>query len=261
MSGLSIIRSSANPFLRRVRGAIAGREPDLIVLEGARLIAEARQLGLALELLLLAADRVEELGHGTFAGADFSPVDPALLDQTSALTSSPGCVALVRRPRERTLEELPLGSDGLVLVTAGVADPGNLGALARTAEAAGAVALCVAGTGASPWGAKAVRGSMGSLLRLPIVRVEDGDSLGQGLRGLGMRQVQAATRGGARLADFDWTGRLALWVASETGRMPRVAEGFEAVSIPMAGGVESLNVGAAAAALLFAAAAQRGRVS
>jgi len=240
-----------------VRGAIAGREPDLIVLEGERLICEARQQGLVLELLLLSADRVEELARDVFAGADFLPVDPALLERTSALTSSPGCLALVRCPREGALDELPLDSSALILVTAGVSDPGNLGALARTAEAAGAAALCVVGPGASPWGAKAVRGSMGSLLRLPVVRADDADALAAGLRARGVRQVRAVTRGGALLGDFDWTGSIALWVASETGGMPQVAEDFDGVSIPMAGAVESLNVGAAAAALLFAAAAQR----
>ena len=69
--------------------------------------------------------------------------------------------------------------------------------------------------------------------------------------------MRAATRGGAELASFDWSGPLALWVSSETGDLPPIARDFEGVTIPMVGPVESLNVTAAAAVLLFAAGRSR----
>jgi tRNA G18 (ribose-2'-O)-methylase SpoU len=65
--------------------------------------------------------------------------------------------------------------------------------------------------------------------------------------------VRAATRGGASPSDFDWTGRVALWVGSETGALPEAGSHFEGVTIPMRGSVESLNVTVAASLLLFAA--------
>lgn len=149
------------------------------------------------------------------------------------------------------MEELDAGPTSLVAVAAGIGDPGNLGALARAAEAAGASALVVTGSGCSPWNEKALRGSMGSLLRLPVAVVREGvvDALAR----LSFRQVRAATRGGVSLDAFNWSGPVALWLSSETGALPPEAETFEGVSIPMARGVESLNVAAAAAVLLFAA--------
>ena len=115
--------------------------------------------------------------------------------------------------------------------------------------------------GCSPWNEKALRGSMGSLLRLPVLRPAAAPEAVARLGSLGFRQVRAATRDGTPLERFDWSGRIALWFSSETGGLPAEldAHAFEDVSIAMAGGVESLNVTAAAAILLHAAA--RGRES
>jgi TrmH family RNA methyltransferase len=140
-----------------------------------------------------------------------------------------------------------------LLVVAGVADPGNLGALARSAEAAGVRALILLSGGTSPWNAKALRGSMGSLLRLPVVIAEDALQVGRELGDRGIRQAVAATRGGEAPASFDWKGPIALWVGSETGTLPDSGRGLEPLTIPMSGEVESLNVTVAASLLLFAA--------
>ncbi len=94
---------------------------------------------------------------------------------------------------------------------------------------------------------------MGSLLRLPLVHGVSASAVAQTFEARGVRQVIAATRGGADPRDFDWSRALALWVGSETGGEPGVCAGFERVTIPMAGGVESLNVTVAASLLLFAA--------
>jgi TrmH family RNA methyltransferase len=140
------------------------------------------------------------------------------------------------------------------VVVAGIQDPGNVGALARTAEAAGASALFVVEGGCSPFNAKALRGSMGSLLRLPVLRPSAAAEAFNELSGLGVHQVVAATRGGARFDAFTWKGPVALWFSGEAGRLDFSGGAApEAVTIPLQGGVESLNVGAAAAVLCFAA--------
>ena len=255
MGAVSTIRSAANPALKRVRAALAGREPGLAVLEGDRLIADARAAGLAFELLLLADDR----DPAELAPLEARPVERGLLQGVSRLRTSPGSLALVRAPRPRPLSDLELGGEPLLAVAAGIADPGNLGALARTAEAAGSGALVVVGGGCSPWNEKALRGSMGSLLRLPVCLAPAAAPAAAELARRGFRQVRAATRGGVPLERFDWSGSVALWLASETGALPPEAAGLEGVSIPMAGAAESLNVGAAAAVLLFAAGRNRER--
>lgn len=245
-----VIRSSSNPVLKRVRKALAGREKGVIVLEGRRLIDDARGAGLDFELLL------QRDGHGepidVPAGCEVRFVMPELLAKVSALETSPGALALARTPDVRGVEDWRLpGADALVLVVAGVADPGNLGALARSAEAAGASALVVVAGGAGPWNPKALRGSMGSLLRIPVVAARDAAAAYAALAAKGARQCVAATRGGQSPAAFDWSGPLALWVSGETGAPLDIA--LEAITLPMAGGVESLNVTVAGSLLLFAA--------
>jgi len=249
-----VIRSRANPLLKRVRSVRIGREKDTLLLEGRRLIADAVAAGLELEVLLV-DERQDEVDAELLAAAVvLRRVAPELLDRASELDTSPGWIALARAPRSPALAELALGPAALVLVTAGVSDPGNLGALARSAEAAGASALMVVAGGARPWSPKALRGSMGSLLRLPVVSEESPEQAARELAQRGLRQVVAATRGGCDLGDFDWSGPIALWVASETGAAPAVCRTFEAVTIPMRGAVESLNVAVAGSLLLFAAA-------
>jgi TrmH family RNA methyltransferase len=255
MGDPSTIRSAANPAVKRVRAVAAGRERGVLLLEGDRLVAEARRAGLPIELLLFADDRADEARAAAAAGLPAHVVEGTLLDRLSALDTSPGCLALASAPDAIDPTALPSGSGALLVVAAGVQDPGNLGAIARTAEAAGAAGLVATLGGCSPWNPKALRGSMGSLLRLPVAHGApcEADAVAAALSALGFRQVRAATRGGTPLCEFDWSGRVALWLTAETGALPEAASEFEGVTVEMAGSVESLNVGAAAAVLLFAA--------
>jgi TrmH family RNA methyltransferase len=250
----TVIRSRANPLLKRAASALAGRERGVIVLEGDRLVDDALRMGLPLEVALVSDARPERAREL----ADLVPVrvvDAELLQKVSALEHSPGVLALGPEPLSPPLERWPLGPRTLLLVAAGIADPGNLGALARSAEALGAQGLVVAG-GASPFGPKALRGSMGSLLRLPVARAADAEALAAQLAARGVRQVRSEPRGGADPERFDWRGPLALWVSGETGTELAglaAAQDFERVTLPMAGRVESLNVTVATALLLWSA--------
>jgi TrmH family RNA methyltransferase len=250
-----VIRSAANPLVKRVRAAAAGREDAALLLEGERLVADALRQGIAVELVLLSDDRADEARALERDGHAVRVVARELFARIGTLKTPSGVLALAREPAATPLAALRAESDALVAVAAGVQDPGNLGALARSAEAAGARALVHAG-GCSPWSPRALRGSMGSLLRLTLVRQASPAEALRGLAALGFRQVRAATRGGRDHRGFDWRGPLALWVSSETGALPDDVSAsplLEAVSIAMAPGVESLNVTAAAAVLLFAA--------
>jgi TrmH family RNA methyltransferase len=249
------IRSSSNPLLKRVRAAAAGRGDGEILLEGDRLVDDARRAGLALSVVLVAEERAARLAELANAGLPVRAVAGALLARASALESPPGCLALAPTPPRRTLAALPERTDALLVVAAGVQDPGNLGALARTAEAAGAAGVLVVRGGCRPWNPKALRGSMGSLLRLPVIELEPAEEEVRALERSGFRCVCARTRGGTPFDRFDWSGRIALWLSGEGGGLPggRARQLFEGVSIPMSGAVESLNVTAAGAVLLYAA--------
>ena len=106
-----------------------------------------------------------------------------------------------------------------------------------------------------------MRGSMGSLLRLPIVRAATAEDLAAELSATGARSVTACTRGGSSWREFDWSGRIALWVGAETGLAPELTRDFDGVTIPMSGSVESLNVTVATSLLLFAAGRAEGHAS
>lgn len=257
---MEIIRSASNSLIRRVRAVAAGREDGVLLLEGDRLVDEALAVGLPPQSLLVSSERAQRLEALCEAGHSPVPVAPELLARVSTLVSAPGILALVTQPAQRSLAELAEAARGFLVVVAGIADPGNLGALARSAEAAGAGALLVLEGGCSPWNPKALRGSMGSLLRLPIGRASSLEASAAALADLGLRQILAATQGGRDHQSFDWSGAIALWLTGETGELAeqRAAERFERVSIELAGSVESLNVTAAAAVLLFAARRARG---
>lgn len=248
-----VIRSIKNPTVQRARAVAAGRADGLVLLEGERLIADARASGLAFEALLVAEDLGPTADELARAGLPVARVTRGVLARVSRLKTAPGTLALAREPRACGLDALTDDERALVLVASGLQDPGNLGALARSAEAFGARGLAVLKGGASPWNDKALRGSMGSLLRLPVHRADDADELAAGLAERGVRNVACATRGGASPARFDFGGRVAIWIGAETGELPAVARRFEAVSIPMRGRVESLNATVAAALVLYAA--------
>lgn len=247
------IRSRDNPELKRLKAAAAGREDSLIALEGERLVRDALSAGLPLECVFVGLRREALVLEFERAGARVRVVDDELLEAASALKSSQGVMALAAPPSPRTLADTHLGPEALVLVVAGVADPGNLGALARSAEAAGAEALGIVAGGVSPWNPRVLRGAMGSLLRLPVLRWPAADEASEELVEHGFRQVCAATRGGRAPSQFDWSGRIALWLGAESGELPPVCATFERITIPMHAAVESLNVSVAGSLLLFAA--------
>jgi TrmH family RNA methyltransferase len=181
-----------------------------------------------------------------------------LLASLSETEASPGLLALGRRPsfdEARIFRGTPL-----VLVVEGVQNPGNLGGLLRTAEAAGATgALLTTGT-ADPFSWKALRGSMGSAFRLPHrAGLATGEALDL-LAARGVRVFATSADGERRYDEADLRGPAALVVGSEgRGTSPEVRErAFARLRVPLAPPVESLNVGVAAALALFEVARQRG---
>jgi TrmH family RNA methyltransferase len=161
-----------------------------------------------------------------------------------------GVLAIVEAPRR----ELPRDPD-LLLVAVGIEKPGNLGAMARAADAAGADALVVGDAEADPWNPNAIRASTGAVFSLPIVEATLED-----LQALDLQLVAAVVDAPTRHSDADLTTASAIVVGPEDtglgGRWKAAAD--VQVSIPMRGSAaDSLNVSAAAAVLLFEAVRQR----
>jgi TrmH family RNA methyltransferase len=162
-----------------------------------------------------------------------------------------GVIAVVEVPRH----ELPHGAT-LVLVAVGIEKPGNLGAMARSAQAAGADALVVAEALADPWNPNAIRASTGAVFTLPVV-----EATLEEVSALETELVAAVVDAPTRYTDADLATPVAIAVGSEDEGLPIdwLAAADRTISIPVAhGSTDSLNAATAAAVLLFEAVRQRG---
>jgi TrmH family RNA methyltransferase len=158
---------------------------------------------------------------------------------------------------EATLDDM--AGKTFVVVCVDVRDPGNAGAVIRVAHAAGAAGVvCCEGT-VDPFNPKTVRASAGSVLHIPIVVVGDALEALEALGRHGLRRLGASSRGGTPYSEADLTSPLALVFGNEaSGLPPQLQEHLDGdVTIPMVGGVESLNVSTAAAVLCFESARRR----
>jgi TrmH family RNA methyltransferase len=259
----STIRSRANPLLKRLHALKrrSSREPELVLLEGTRLVREAVEAAIEVLEVATAPDSDPEratlialLEHG---GARVHRVEPGLLQSLSELDASPGLLAIARRPSGA--EATALAPGALVLVACGVQNPGNLGALLRTAEAAGAAAALLGPGCADPFGWKSLRGAMGSAFRVPVSRFDELPRLVERVRAGGLRLVAAEAARGTPWDRVDYRCATAVAVGGEGGGLPGelLEAADERVQIPMPAPVESLNVAVAAGVLLFEAARQR----
>jgi len=259
------LRSRANPLYKRLR-ALRDRSAasGLCLIEGPKLAQEAMAAGVAL-LEAAVSPRLEATPAGAGAlqalhahGVPVRRMAAELIASLSEAETSQGLVALAKRPAFE-LEQVLRGTP-LVLVLDGVQNPGNLGAMLRSAEAAGATGALM-GTGcADPLSWKALRGSMGSAFRLPHVA---GLAMGEVLDMLaarGIRVLATASDGERCYHEVDFRGPVAIVMGREgSGLAPAVKQRAVArLRIPLAAPVESLNVGVAAALVLFEAARQRG---
>jgi TrmH family RNA methyltransferase len=170
-------------------------------------------------------------------------------------TQTPQGVLVVFRAPVWGAEEV-LGDGGPVVVLDRLQDPGNLGTIARTAEGAGAAGLLLTPGCADPGSPKALRASAGALLRLPAAWVDEPAPL---LRRAGLPLYATAGAGGARYDRTDLSRPFGLLLGQEgSGVTPELGRQADLLlTVPMAGRLESLNVAATAAVILFEAARQR----
>jgi len=191
-------------------------------------------------------------------GADVLTVRPALLESIATGSGDQGILLVVRRPASALADLLALRPT-LVLAAHGVQDPGNVGTMARSALVLGAGGLVALEGTADPHSSRAVRAGMGAHFRLPIAGARSDAAIGA-LRAAGLRVVTADVAGEVPPAEAGLEGPSVICVGSEGAGLPGelLAAADARVRIPMAPGISSLNVHAAAAILLYEAARQRG---
>jgi TrmH family RNA methyltransferase len=261
-----VLSSTKNP---RVRAAIALRErrerdeAGLTLVDGARELARALAGGAEVVEVFVAADRLAAAGEDAVAravagGAAMVAVTGPVLDRLAYGDRSEGVVATVRVP-DLSLGALLLPADPLVVVLEGVEKPGNLGAVLRSADAAGADAVIAADPRTDPFNPNAIRASLGTVFTVPIAAASSVD-VRRRLARDGIRVVAARVDAPVVYTDADLRGPLAIVLGSEAGGLTDAwaGDGMQAVRLPMLGVADSLNVSVTAAVLLYEARRQRG---
>jgi TrmH family RNA methyltransferase len=258
------ITSRQNPLVARFREVGRGEASDLVLLDGTHLVSDALAAHIPIRQAVVSSaaldrpDIVAILDEITKQGSAIAAASPAVMAAISPVRSASPLVALGDRPardRGRVYGE----NSALVVMATDVQDPGNVGAIVRVAEAGGATGVVAAGSSANPFGWKALRGSMGSALRLPVAIDPDAVHAWDEARRRGYRLVATVPRDGQSHVDADLRGRVVIVVGGEgAGVSRRLLEAADLrVTIPMAAPVESLNASVAAAVIVYEARRQR----
>jgi len=267
---LEPITSFRNPrvkFLRSLRQRKYRQREGLFLIEGIRIVEEALDNNAPLETLVYAPDLlVSERARALVERAEPARRLALAGDVFCSLSEreQPQGLAAVVRIEDRPLTAIPLSGDLLVVVAHQLRDPGNLGTIIRTADAAGASGVVVVEPSADVTDPQAVRATMGSLFALPVVRVDSEGALsawyaGARAAGLPLLVVASSAHGQQLHFEADYRRPVVLLVGSERHGLPesvRAAADLN-VRLPMAGRATSLNVAAATAALLYEIVRQR----
>ena len=282
----SILTSRDNRWLKEFRMALRGglpTESGFVGVEGVRLAEEALRSGCPIQAVLFSESGQRH--HERLAPLIDRPemAFPTLrttdrLFEGLADTEHPQGVAALVKPRETSFDDL-VNSAGfacapLLVVLAGVQDPGNVGTILRAAAAFGATGAVTAASGvsgtASPYSPKALRASAGAALHLPILAGMSLAILLTQFKIAGIRTLASSVRTPEEVRQpllapwqVDWCQPIALLVGNEGAGLPEETErsADARIHIPMASGVESLNAAAAAAVVFYEAARQRNSVS
>lgn len=245
------------------REASARRRSGRFLAEGARIAADALDADVAIDEAIVTREWSESepgrrlLDRLRARATRLWWAEASVLEYLLPARSPQGVALVVRRP-ERDAEAI-LRSSALVLWADGLSEPGNLGTIARSTEAAGADALIVSGAGVDPFHPAAVRGAAGAAFRLPLLPLER-ERASELLRACGHVVRPLVADDGESLWEAPLESPLALVVGSEAHGLDATLLGAldAPLSIPMSGAVESLSVGAAAAVALFELARRRG---
>ena len=267
---MNSISSRQNPFVQRCRDLARRRDArgGDILLDGLHLLLDALAAGVPIAAAAATTQmwRSQEgpslLRRLEAAGTELFEATATVIEAASPVRTSSGLVAIGRwHTADAAATFSP--SPALAVCVVHVQDPGNVGAIVRAAEAAGATGVVVAAGSADPLGWKALRGSMGSVFRLPIAAGVEAADVCASARDQGVDVLATSPADGLDLYECDLTGPVLVLVGGEGAGLPAEvgALAHAAVRIPMRAPVESLNVAVATGIILFEAQRQRRAVT
>ena len=227
-------------------------------IEGVKLLEEALRHGQHLETVFfsesahaLADKLLDQIGART----ETLVLPTALFNSIVPSETPQGVAALLKLRSFSSAQMLDRAQAGPLVVAAGLQDPGNLGTILRSAEAFGAAGIFLTEGTVSPYNTKVLRGSAGSIFRLPFLQISSAGLIPL-LRARDVRLVATSSHKGTPLSEANWSLPLAIFIGNEGAGLPReiMHQMDETVVIPQAAPVESLNAGVAASIVLYEAA-------
>ncbi|MDF9407417.1 RNA methyltransferase [Pelotomaculum isophthalicicum JI] len=264
--------SRQNPRIKYLRRLATRRFRDLegkFLVEGTRFVEEALESSFSVEMLVYCEKAMCNargqalLEAASVRGISVLEVEESLFEELADTVTPQGILAVVKW-RWYKLNDLHAGvRPWLLVLVDGVADPGNLGTIVRSADAAGADGVILLKGTADIFNPKALRATMGSIFHIPVIRNSAFDEVETFFNRHGIKLVAGMPHGGKVIFESNLTESCALVVGSE----PRGPGGnvmsavFERVHIPMPGRAESLNVAISTAILLYEAVRQRNSVN
>ncbi len=257
------ISSRSNPLIKdlaRLHKSRARRATGRFLIEGAREVERASAAGVFIERVLVEPERLtdsrRDLAERLEARAEVAELSESAFRALSRRQNPDGVLAVARRP-ERNLGDLILSPKPLLLVAEAIEKPGNLGAMLRTADGAGADAVVVADPISDLENPNVIRTSQGSVFSVPIGVTSTRDAI-DFLSANDVRLIAITPEGPDDIWDVDLTGPVAIAVGSEqSGLSGALREAGVAARIPMLGAADSLNASVATALALYEAVRQR----
>lgn len=257
------VDSRQNARVKELRRAFREATPNAqgdVAVEGMHLLEEAIRSGLRLSTVFF-SESARERAHKLLPQLSGHTETLLLPDDVFAAavpSEAPQGVAAMVRVSSFSLEQAIASKPELLILAAGLQDPGNLGTIARSGEAFGATGLLLGEGTVSQWNWKAVRASAGSLFRLPVLKVQVADALRE-MKQRGVRVLATSSHKGTPLSEADLRGGVAVLIGGEGAGIPRdiLAQADDVLAIPQSQKVESLNAGIAASVVLYEAARQR----
>jgi RNA methyltransferase, TrmH family len=256
-----IVQSRQNSRVKELRASLSSgtrSESGRVGIEGEHLLLEAVRSGIEIANVFFRSGDEDQLGRiGLDPKIDVVEL-PAEIFASAVVTESPQGVAALVMPKAFSLDDVLRGETPLIVIVAGLQDPGNLGTLIRSAEAFGASGVIALPGTVSQWNSKAMRASAGSVFRLPVVAATE-DEVFLRLRSLGVKTLAAVAERGVSAAETQLAGPVALLIGNEgRGLSPELLKrADERITIPCPGPVESLNAAIAGSILLYEASRQR----
>lgn len=262
-----LISSPGNPLLKRIRKLRQRKHREAegaLFVEGIAPVWQAVEAGAEIEVVLTAPDLLTSRSAGGLVaelpsrGIRVATLTAEAFAAVSERDHPAGLAAVVRTPH-RALDDAFAGPSRLVVALHEVGNPGNLGTIVRTADAAGAAGVAVTGTSADPWDPASVKASMGTVFTTPVVVCSLPELLGRA-RETRLPVVATSARGTFGLGETDLPGKCVLLFGSEGVGLPKeiLDEADLTVRIPQMGAASSLNLAVAAGILIYEC--RRGRI-